>query len=77
MSNWFQSNNKVIKKLGIGAFRTWGSHPKMQIYKLGLLVYRTGASVWNFINIRVEMAEIWDKIKMAPLIHGVVTPNCK
>ena len=27
----------------LGSFKTWGSHPKMQINKLGLLVYSTGA----------------------------------
>ena len=38
--------------------RTLGSHPKLQIDKLGLLVCSTGASVWNIIQIRVELAEI-------------------
>ena len=55
----------------------WGGHHKLQIDKLGLWVYSTGASVLNFIEIRVELADIYDLIKMAPLRHGVVTPNCK
>ena len=38
--------------------KTLGSHPKLQIDKLGLLVCSTGASVWSFIKIRVELAEI-------------------
>ena len=42
-----------------------------------LKVCSTGASVLNLLKIGFELAEILVLIKMAPLMHRVVTSNCK
>ena len=41
-----------------GSFETLGSHPKLQIDKLGLLVCSTGAWILSLIKIQVDLAEI-------------------